>query len=113
MDADGVLRVDLEVLAASAAHATGQGEDLASVHVSSDNRIVAAQSGWVGSAAGALAAKTAAWLEDSRRLVTRVGDHATDLNQDGIKFAAMERDHAEKLRAVLGPGDGVGRSTRV
>ena len=113
MDADKVLRVDLEALGASAAHVTGQGEDLASAHVSSDSRIDAAQSGWVGSSASALEAKTATWLEDSRRLVTRVGDHATDLHQDGIKFAAMEHNHAARLRAVLGPGDGVSGSPQV
>jgi uncharacterized protein YukE len=96
----GVFRVGLESLASSASHVTGQGEDLASAHLSSDNRIVAAQSGWVGSSALALNAKTATWLETSRTLVASVGDHATDLNQDGIDFAAMERDAVEKLQAL-------------
>jgi uncharacterized protein YukE len=68
--------------------------------LSSDNRIQAAQPGWVGSSAAALHNKTATWLETSRRLLTRVGDHALDLNNDGIDFAAMERENAEKLRAV-------------
>jgi len=45
--------------------------------------------------------------------MTRVGDHATDLNQDGIDFVAMERDHAEQLRAIIGPADGVDGSARV
>jgi len=99
-------RLDLESLASSAAHVTGQGEDLATAHLSSDNRLVAAQSGWVGSSSAALHTKTAEWLETSRKLVTSIGDHATDLNQDGIDFAAMEREHAEQLRALIRPSDG-------
>lgn len=100
MELGGKFQVDLEALAHSAADVTGQGEDLATAHLSSDNRMVAAQSGWVGSSAGALSAKTAAWLEDSRRLVTRVGEHALDMHNDGINFSAAERDHVEKLRSV-------------
>jgi uncharacterized protein YukE len=96
----GKLRLDLEALAHSAAHVAGQGEDLATAHLSSDNRMVAAQSGWVGSSALALSAKTAAWLEDSRRLVGRVGNHALDLSNDGIEFSAMESDNAERMQAV-------------
>jgi uncharacterized protein YukE len=107
MAAADKFRLDLDALASSAAHVTGQGEDLATAHLSSDNRIVAAQPGWVGSSAGALHTKTAIWLEASRRLVTKVGDHATDLNQDGIDFAAVERENAEKLRAVQPAADGL------
>jgi len=92
-------RLDLEALGSSAAHVTGQGEDLASAHLSADNRLTAAQSGWVGSSALALNAKTATWLETSRTLVTSVGDHATDLNQDGIDFSEMGRNHVEKMQA--------------
>lgn len=100
MASSGKLRVDIETLVSSAAHVTGQGEDLATAHVSSDNQIVAAHSGWVGSSALALHAKTATWLEDSRRLVTRVGNHALDLNDDALKFAEMEQAHADKLRTL-------------
>ncbi len=100
MAAGGVLRVDLEALASSAAQVSGQGEDLATAHLSSDNQIVGAQSGWVGSSALAMDAKSAQWLEDSRRLVTSVGDHALDLNNDGLKFSGMERDAAQKMEAL-------------
>ena len=95
-----MLRVDLEALASSASDVAGQGEDLASAHLSADNRLTAAQSGWVGSSALALNAKTATWLETSRRLVTSVGDHAVDLNNDGLSFAEMEQAHVEKLQAL-------------
>ena len=71
MPRTGIIRVDLESLASSASHVTGP-----------------------------LNAKTATWLETSRSLVTSVADHATDLNQDGVDFAAMERDAVEKLQAL-------------
>lgn len=43
-------QLDLEALACSAAHVTGQGEDLASAHVAADKRISAAQQLWRGAA---------------------------------------------------------------
>ncbi|MGB6209557.1 WXG100 family type VII secretion target [Mycobacterium sp.] len=98
MATEGKFRVDLEALAGSAAQVSEYGDDLASAHLSSDNRIAAALSGWVGDSAAALHAKTASWWEASRRLVTSVGDHALDLGNDGIGFAAMERDNMERLR---------------
>jgi uncharacterized protein YukE len=103
-------RLDLEALTQSAAHVSGQGEDLASAHLSSDNRIAAAQSGWVGSSALALSTKAATWLEDSRRLLTRVGEHALSMHNDGIDFSATERENAEKLRAVRPGADGAAGS---
>lgn len=93
-------RLDIEALAGSAAQVAGQGDDLATAHLSSDNRIATAQSGWVGRSAAALQTRTAAWLETSRRLLANVGDHALTLNNDGISFSALERENVEKLRAV-------------
>ena len=92
--------VELEALASSAAHAAGQGEDLASAHLASDDRIAAAQSGWVGASAVALRATTATWSDTSRRLLTRVGGHALDLSNDGIDFAAAQDVSVAKLRAL-------------
>lgn len=95
-----ILGVDLETLVGSAAHVAGQGEDLASAHLASDNRMAAAEPGWVGASATALGTTTATWLQTSRRLLSRVGDHALELTGDGIAFAAMEHAHAVALRAV-------------
>jgi len=106
-------RVDLEALASSAAHVSGQGEDLAAAHVSSDNRIEAAQPGWVGGSAAALSARTAAWLETSRRLLTRVGGHALQLNDDGIDFSASESENVEKLRALGSGAEGLPGASQV
>jgi uncharacterized protein YukE len=99
MAAGEKFQIDLEALVGSAAHVNGQGEDLATAHLASDNRITAAQSGWVGASAAALHTRAATWLETSRRLLTRVGGHALDLNNDGIGFAALERQNADKLSA--------------
>jgi uncharacterized protein YukE len=96
-------RVDLAALAGSATQVSAQGDDLASAHLSSDNRITNVQSGWVGASAAALSLKTSTWLETSRGLLARVGAHALDLTNDGIEYAALERDNAENLRAA---GDG-------
>jgi uncharacterized protein YukE len=104
MAAEGRFRVDLEALACAAAQVSGLGEDLASAHLSSDNRITSVQSGWVGASAAALSIKTATWLDTSRRLLARVGAHALDLNDDGIEFATMERDNVEMLRGCPHPG---------
>ena len=95
-----IFRVDLEALAGSAAHVAGQGDDLATAHLTSDNRIAGAESCWVGASAAALSATAAAWLQTSRRLLIRVGDHALDLTGDGIVFAAMETAHADALGSV-------------
>ena len=104
MAAGEKFRVDLDALAGSAAQVSEHGEDLANAHLSSDNRIAAAQSGWVGKSAAALQTRSATWLATSHRLLTRVGDHALDLNNDAIDIAAMERDNVAKLRAHPHPG---------
>jgi uncharacterized protein YukE len=95
-----IFGVDLDALAGSAAHVAGQGDDLASAHLASDNRIAGAELGWVGASAAALSATAAAWLQTSRRLLFRVGDHALELNNDGIVFAAMETANGDALGSV-------------
>ena len=49
------------------------------------------------------ARRSSSWLETSRGLLARVGAHALDLTNDGIEYAALERDNAENLRAVGSP----------
>ncbi len=95
-------RVDLAALAAWAAYVSGLGEDVALAHLLSDNRIAAAQSGWVGTSAVALDTTAAAWLQASRRLLGRLGDHALNLTDDAFRFAEAEDTHRQDLGA-LGP----------
>jgi uncharacterized protein YukE len=99
-------RVDLEALVCSATHVSGQGEDLAVAHVSSDTTIGAAQPGWVGVSAAALAARMDVWAQTSRRLLSDLGAHALDLHTDAQDFAAMERENARRLRALADSAPG-------
>jgi WXG100 family type VII secretion target len=97
------LRVNLEHLATSAAQITNHGEDLAASHLSSDNRIAAAQPGWAGRSAEALAQRTARWTANSTNLVTRMGDHASEFYNLGQAFSAMEDLNVEKLKSCGTP----------
>lgn len=108
MAVENEFRVSLELLACSAANASGQGGDLATAHFLSDNRIEAAQSGWVGTSAAALRTRMAAWSATSHTLLARVGDHALGLHNAAIEFAAAEQQNAESLRAVVDTANGAG-----
>lgn len=93
-------QLDLEALVHSASHVAGQAEDLATAHLASNDQLAAAQPGLVGTSGTALRAKAAQWLETSRTLLTSVGGHAMELNDDGVAFAAKERESTATLRAI-------------
>lgn len=93
-------RVDLAALATAAARIAGAGEDVAAAHLLSDNRIAAAQPGWVGASAVALNIKVMDWVQASRRLLERLGDHAMDLADDAIRLAAAENESADAVGSV-------------
>jgi uncharacterized protein YukE len=95
------LRVNLENLATSAAQITDHGEDLASSHLSADNRIAAAQAGWTGRSAEALAQRAPRWAANSTALVTRMGDHADHFYTCGRAYSAMEDRHAQQLNSEV------------
>jgi uncharacterized protein YukE len=95
------LTVNLEHLAMSAAQITDHGENLATSHLSADNRIAAAQAGWTGRSAEALAQRAARWTANSTALVTRMGDHADHFYTCGQAFSAMEDRHSQKLDSAV------------
>ena len=97
------LTVNLEHLAASAAQITGNGEDLAASHLSVDNRIAAAQGGWTGRSAEALARRAPRWSVNSTALVTQMGDHAEHFSTCGQAYATMETHHARQLDSQVRP----------
>lgn len=97
----------------SAAHVAGRGEDLAVGHMSSDHRIQAAQSGWQGESALALGATMDGWLETSRALLSRIGDHARGLHQAAAAHAAAEEERARALAHVGACGDGMASERQV
>jgi WXG100 family type VII secretion target len=97
------LRVNLEHLATSAAQVTGHGEDLATSHLSADNRIAAAQTGWTGRSAQALARRTPQWTTNSTTLVTQLGDHAQHLSICAQAYAGMEIQHTRQVDSQVRP----------
>jgi uncharacterized protein YukE len=101
------LRVNLEHLAISAAQVTGHGEDLAISHLSADNRIAAAQAGWSGRSAEALAQHASRWATSSTALVARIGQHANDLYAAGRAFATIEADLRSTPQFGAAPTSGV------
>jgi WXG100 family type VII secretion target len=97
------LRVNLEHLATSAAQVTGHGEDLATSHQSVDGRIAAAQAGWTGRSAQALARRTPQWAVNSTALVTQLGNHAEHLSACGQAYATMETHHTGQVDSQVRP----------
>lgn len=95
------LRVNLEHLVTSVAQITGRGEDFATSHQSVDNRIAAAELGWTGRSAEALARRVPQWSQNSTALVARISNHADQLSACGRTFAAMENRHASQLRSSI------------
>jgi uncharacterized protein YukE len=91
------LRVNLEHLAMSAMQVTNHGEDLATSHLSADDRIATAQAGWTGRSAEALARRALQWTATSTALVTQMGDHAQGLFACGHAFSTMDARNAEIL----------------
>ncbi|WP_204815222.1 WXG100 family type VII secretion target [Mycobacterium riyadhense] len=89
----------------SAAHVSGQGEELAAGHLLSDKRIEAAQSGWQGASALAINAKMADWLKKSTALVIGIGSHAYGLQEAAIQHAAAEEERARALASVGAAAD--------
>ncbi|CCK52770.1 Conserved protein of unknown function [Mycobacterium canettii CIPT 140060008] len=92
-----MLRIDPEQWMHSATRVTTQGESLATGHLSSDYRMQAAQFGWQGASAMALNAKLDDWLEASRALLTRIGDHAYGLREAAFQHAEAEAERARAL----------------
>jgi uncharacterized protein YukE len=97
------LRVNPEHLAASAAQITNHAEDLAASHLSADNQIAAAQPGWTGRSAEALAHRALLWAADSKALLTRMGEHANDFYSCGQAFSATEDLNIEMLKSCGAP----------
>ena len=67
-------------------------------HATADGRIDAAQPGWQGRSAAALAQMAATWARDSRALLTRLSDHSQALHTTASEF----RDHEQRSAQALG-----------
>lgn len=92
-----VLRINVGQLVIATMRVAQHGEDLAARHVAADNRLESAASGWAGRSAAALVNRGELWRGQSNGLVTRFGEHATDLHSSALGFSAMEDRHAAAL----------------
>lgn len=99
------LQVNPEDLTASGVAVTGHGESLATEHVTADARIESAQSGWQGLSSAALATKSAAWLQTTSDLLTRMSDHAQGLHNGAHTYAHGEEQNSAQMRDVAAQGD--------
>ena len=96
----GTLAVDLDALIQSATTVVGRGDDLHARHAGASTPISAAQGGWAGSSAAALAARVAEWNARTTSLVSRIGTFAAGMHTSAAEFDANEHDSAEKLHDV-------------
>ena len=96
----GNLAVDLDALMQSATSVTGHGDDLHASHAGASTSIAAAQGGWTGSSAEALAARVADWNARTTSLVSRIGTLADGMHTCAAGFGAHEHGSAEKLHDV-------------
>jgi WXG100 family type VII secretion target len=105
------LRVNIEDLVTSGTAVTGHGEDVAMKHSAADGRIESAQSGWQGQSATAMAAKSAAWMETTSVLLTRMSDHAQGLHASARGFSDMEARNSQALEAPGQAADQIAASS--
>jgi WXG100 family type VII secretion target len=93
----GKLSADVDALTQSATAVTGHGDDLHATHTAASAQLSAAESGWIGSSAQALANRVAKWNGRTTELVATIGDHAQDMHTSATEFAANEQDSSQKL----------------
>ena len=94
------LKVNLEAMVSSAIHVSGQGEDLAVGHTSTDARMAGAEVGWQGTSAAAMSAKLASWTTTSATLLSRISDHSQGLHSTAAGFSTHEEQSRAALQAV-------------
>jgi WXG100 family type VII secretion target len=82
------LRLDLAALHASASQIDVSADDLRAQHGSANGRIAAAQTGWIGISAAALAAKAAQWEQES-------ATHYTELVKHGHHFRSAAASYLD------------------
>ncbi len=91
------LRVNIEDVSASGVAVNAHGEDVAVKHAAAASRIDAAQAGWQGASAAAMALLSEQWLATTSALVTRLSDHAQALHASAQGFAEMEQRNSQQL----------------
>lgn len=92
------LSVDVDALTHAATKVTGHGDDIHASHTTANTRISAAEGGWTGRSAQALANRVAAWNTRTTELVTRIGDHGQGMHTSATEFTANEQRSSNELR---------------
>ncbi|WP_319434750.1 WXG100 family type VII secretion target [Mycobacterium sp. RTGN5] len=93
----GTLIVDSDALSQSATQVTARGDDLHASHAGAHAQLSAAEVGWIGTSAQALANRVANWNRRTTELVATIGDHAQDMHTSATGFATTEQNSSQKL----------------
>ncbi|MCV6987120.1 hypothetical protein H7H78_17390 [Mycobacterium shinjukuense] len=103
------MRAIPEVLSQVGYELADHGESLLTSHHFCLGAAEGAQSGWVGSSAGALSGLLDSWAEASTAHADRFGDHSYGMYLAAVGFAEMEERNAAALAAVYPAGGGTAR----
>jgi uncharacterized protein YukE len=98
------VRVNPDDLLVSGARVDFHADGVLADHRVADARIGAAQAGWVGLSASALALKAAQWETVSAVLVGKLADHARALRTGAATFEFTDTDNARRIGEVGGDG---------
>ncbi|BBY63462.1 WXG100 family type VII secretion target [Mycolicibacterium helvum] len=96
----GVLKVDIEGLAAGSSKVAEQSTALAAAHGQSVSAVTGAQSGWVGFSAQALSSLTDHWNALAGKHTAALDHQATSMDTSAKMFSYMEERNSQKLTAV-------------
>ncbi|OYN76156.1 WXG100 family type VII secretion target [Mycolicibacterium sphagni] len=107
------LRVNIEHLAASGIAVTGHVENVAAKHAAAAGRIDAAQAGWQGASAAAMALLSEQWVATTSALVTRLSDHAQGLHASALGFTEMEHQNSQALEQPAQAANAIASQTKM
>lgn len=102
------LQVDAVDLGLSAAVIDSLADEVRAAHADADARIEAAQSGWVGASAAAMAAKRAAWQGFTSGMYAEMAAHSAKFRAAAHEFQATDSHGAEAIDAAAHPGPDLG-----
>jgi WXG100 family type VII secretion target len=94
------LRVDPIEVRMAANHVDVAADDLRSAHGSAHERMGAAQAGWIGSSAAALAATTAKWEEESAGHYTELVGHGEHFRSAAAQYVDTDSDEGSEIQSI-------------
>lgn len=94
------LWVNPETLSKAANDVADHGESMLAAHQSSHGQAAEAQSGWVGSSAGALSGMLDSWETTTTAHLSRIGEQSCGMHFAAADFAFNEQQNKQKLDEV-------------